>query len=395
MKIGFHFNADHESLGSYYGWPIKIELFSKILQKRNLNISTKIFIGDLLFMQYSSDITESNDSIPEVVTYSYRFNQEKYNQLFHAWLYSANNNWKRFDRGKIKDAINQNIYVICLESIDLENVEYIDNTLKGYAPYIGAMEVDESNKTHWLLYGNSLIPYGRLTDRRLNLFYDFGNNDLDVEEQKEYKALGFESVDFECLNYKYTIFDKYHNFEHARRISEWKKGFGSLLAFVADDTVSRLSDAAPDLGNRLWSALSTFENAETNEQFAQVMTSCRRIFEYITDKVFPPTDEPSDSGNSLKTDKYKNRIYEYAKQSKLGNTNIDLIVASTDQLFKQWEKLNNLANKGVHKEVFRNETRRCFIRTILLLDDIISLKQEPFEIGPELDFEGLFGSLND
>lgn len=390
MKIGFHFNADHESLGFYYGWPIRKELFGKILQKRNLNISTKIFVGDLLFMLYSMDNLERVDETTGVTSISHVFNREKYDQLFYAWLCLANNNWKSFDQDKIKEAINQNIFVICLESIDLENAEYIDSALREYAPYIGAMEVDESNKTHWLLYGNSLVPYGRLTDRKLNLFYDFGDDDLDTEEQREYKELGFEKVDFECLNYKYTIFDRYHNFEHARRIAEWKKGFGSLLAFVADDTVSRLSDVAPDLGNKLWSALTTFENAETNEQLAQVMTTCRRIFEYVTDQIFPPTEELSDSGNSLKADKYKNRIYEYAKQSKFSNTNLDLIMASTEQLFNQWDKLNKLANKGVHKEVFRNKTRRCFIRTILLLDDIIALRQTPFEIIPGLDLSILF-----
>lgn len=395
MKIGFHFNADHPSLGCFYGISIYKEVFSKILQKRNLNISTKIFIGDLLFMLYTSDVVEdssvSNDV--RVTKQTYSFNQERYIELFNAWLYSTTNNWKSFDNEKLKEAINQNICVVCFESIDLNHTEYIDNALKEYPPYIGAMEVDESNKMHWLLYGNSLIPYGRLTNKQLNLFYELGDDDLDVAAKEEYKPLGFERVDFECLNYRYSIFDRYNNYEHARRVSEWKKGFGSLLAFVADDVVSRLSDIAPDLSNKLWAALSTFDNAETNEQLAQVMTSCRRIFEYITDNVFPPTNEPSDSGNSLKADKYIGGIYEYAKQSKLGNTNIDLIVASTDQLFSQWDKLNNLANKGVHSEVFRNETRRCFIRTILLLDDIISLNQEPFEITPDLDLSIILDKL--
>lgn len=158
------------------------------------------------------------------------------------------------------------------------------------------------------------------------------------------------------------------------------------MAFIADDTVSRLSDIAPDLGDRLWAALDTYESAETNEQLAQVMATCRRIFEYVVDRIFPPTDELSDSGHSLKADKYKNRLYEYARRSKCGDANTNLITASMELLDSQWDKLNKLANKGVHTEVYRNEARRCFIRTIMMLDDIISLKTGSFEIKPELDF---------
>jgi len=201
--------------------------------------------------------------------------------------------------------------------------------------------------------------------------------------------LGFSKVDFESLNWKYSIFDSYHNFEEARRIAEWKRNSGALLAFIADDIVSKLSDIAPDLGNKLWSALKTFEEAETNEQFAQVTASCRRIFEYVTDCIFPPTDEKIDE-HSLKADKYKNRLFAYADSSRKSDTNIDLIVASTTTLFEQWDKINSLANKGVHSEVFRSETRRCLLRTIMLLDDIVSLKATAFEIKPKLDFDNIF-----
>lgn len=385
MKVALHFNADHESLGSFYGYSIYKEIFKKILNHRNLNISSKIFVGDLLFLVYSKEVVDEKVE-GNMTTTSYRINHEKYTQLIESWLFSEENNWKKFIDERLQEALSQNIFTVCFESVDLKNSEYIFESLKDYEPFIGSMEINDSNKTHWMLYAQSLIPYARIINRRLNLFHDsFESDDLDTEMQKEFALLGFESVDFEDLKLKYTIFDAYNNYDHARRIAEWKRGFGSSLAYIADNVVSQLTDIAPDLGNKLWSALNTYECAETNEQLAQVVTTCRRIFEYTTDCIFPPQEGTSDTGNSLKADKYKNRIFEYLKQNKISSTNIDLITASTELLFAQWSKLNSLANKGVHAEVFREETRRCLIRTVLMLDDIISIKEGPFELKPEIN----------
>jgi len=372
MKIALHFNADHEEFSGIYGYPIYKKVFGALLSNRTLNISSKIFVGDLLFMAYSSEAVSSKTEGKTTQT-SYRVNSERYSEMINSWLYSEENNWRKFHEEKLHFIWTQNVFTICFESIDLKNAEYLFNSLAAYDPFIGAMEINDGNELHWLLYSRSLIVYARITNKKLNLFHDFESGDLDTEMQREYLSLGFDSVDFEDIKSRYTLFDQYHNFTHARRIAEWKKGFGSSLAYIADHVVSQLVDIAPELGNKLWSALNTYESSETSEQYAQVITSCRRIFEYVTDCVFHPQNEPSESGNSLKADKYRNRIYEYAKQNRISSTNTDLIVASTDLLFAQWSKLNNLANKGVHADVYRDETRRCLIRTVLMLDDIISL----------------------
>lgn len=374
MKVALHFDADDKSLGSLYGYSIYEEVFKKILDNRNLSISSKIFVGDLLFLMYSQEMVEEREE-GNVKSTTYRVNQEKYIQLIENWMFSEENNWKKFVHEQLDKVFDHNIFVVCFESIDLKNSEYLFESLKDYKPFIGAMEINDSNKIHWKLYAQSLIPFARIINSKLSLFHSsINDDDLDVGLQEEFITFGFSTVDFEDLKARYTIFDTYNNYNHARRIAEWKKGFGASLAFIADNVVSQLSDIAPDLGNKLWSALNTYESSETNEQFAQVITTCRRIFEYVTDCVFPPQDELSETGNSLKADKYKNRIFEYAKKNRISSTNLDLVLASTELLFAQWSKLNNLANKGVHSEVYRDETRRCLIRTVLMLDDIISLK---------------------
>jgi hypothetical protein len=382
MKIGYHFNADYQPFEGYYGLPIETKIFQTILSDRTLNISSKIFIGDLLLINLSTDKEVKGN------TETHYFNKEKFLAAVNSWLNPDNTVWRQFHPDKILEVLDKNIFVVCFESIDLKTAEYLHKELGAYPAYLGAMEVDDSSKVHWSLYSGSLIAFARIINKNLSLFHQ-GEDDKDFSFKTEFEKLGFGKVEFENLNWKYTIFDTYANFEEARRIAEWKRSSGALLAFIADDIVSRLSDIAPELGNKLWSALKTFETAETNEQYAQVTATCRRIFEYVTDCIFPPTDEKMD-GHSLKAPQYKNRLFAYADISRKSDTNIDLIVASTATLFEQWEKINLLSNKGVHSEVYRSETRRCLLRTIMLLDDIVSLKASAFAIKPKLIFDDIF-----
>lgn len=381
MKIAFHFDADSELLGCCYGDVVHERIFTDLLQNRNLIISSKIFIGDLLFGVYSSEcIAEEGDEY-ESVKLSYRMNDDRYKRMFEQWIMSVSKGWNTFDMHRLIGLREHNIYTVCFESIDKKTALYLDNALKDFTPYLGAAKIMEYDQLQWILYGMSLVPFGRIVNRSLNVFYDEWQTPFMLDSS--WMEI-FDKVTEEKLNLRYTIFDKYHDYSHARRVAEWKENCGSMLAFVADDVVSRISDIAPDISDKLWAALIGFEGAETNEQNAQVMTSCRRIFEYVVDRVAPESDELTESGHSIKKNKYRNRLYEYAMRCRKSDADIDMILASLDHLTAQWDKLNALANKGVHAEVYREEARRCFIRTILLLEDIVSLSKSPFPIQTEL-----------
>lgn len=381
MKIAFHFDADSELLGCCYGDLVHERIFTDLLQNRNLIISSKIFIGDLLFGVYSSECIDEEDDEYGSVKLSYRMNDDGYKRMFERWIMSVSKGWNTFDMHRLIGLREHNIYTVCFESIDKKTALYLDNALKDFTPYFGAAKIMEYDQLQWILYGMSLVPFGRIVNRSLNVFYDEWQTPFILDSS----WVGiFDKVTEEKLNLRYTIFDKYHDYSHARRVAEWKENCGSMLAFVADDVVSRISDIAPDISDKLWAALIGFEGAETNEQYAQVMTSCRRIFEYVVDRVAPESDELTESGHSIKKNKYRNRLYEYAMRCRKSDADIDMILASLDHLTAQWDKLNALANKGVHAEVYREEARRCFIRTILLFEDIVSLSKSPFSIQTEL-----------
>ncbi|MFF2177388.1 hypothetical protein ACFVT8_13075 [Lysinibacillus sp. NPDC058147] len=375
MKLALHFNADHASITTpFYGMPIHKATFLHLLQYRALNLSCKVFIGDLLLANSAYEFVSTDSGKMG------KFNKEKYLEIINQWIFSSNNTWNSFNWDRIEEVFECNVFVICFENIEFELAYYLHKKLQEFAPYLGSIEVDDSSELHWEIYSNSLSPMYRIMNEEIHLFWDGFS-----EESKDYGWLdflakcGFKNVAFESLEGKYSIFDKYHNYKHARRVAEWKKMSSNLLAFLSDDVVSRLSDAAPELGNKLWAAFKTFNESETEEQYAQVTTSCRRIIEYVADSLFPPTDEQLE-GRKLKGPHYKNRLLAFADIERRSDTNIDVVIASTNLLSEQIDKLVDLVNKGVHAEVYREESRRCLIRTVMLLDDFISLRKDPFII---------------
>ena len=283
---------------------------------------------------------------------------------------------------KIHYFIEQDVFVICFETIQKEIADKLHNSLLNEEHYLGCFEIDNSIQLHWWLYGECIAPKFRMLNKEIYILLDTDNEE-EKETAEHYKDLfsgiPFRKINIEFSNYRYSILDDNHNFENANRTSEWKKSTESLFTTITDEIIAKLTDAAPELTDRLWTINHTFLNAQIGEQYALAMTSCRRLFEYIVDCLFPASNELVD-GHSLKKDRYKNRLLEFAKRELKSETNIDLIVTNTVSLFDEWSKLYELSNKGVHNDVHRQECRRCIIRTVLLLDDLISIKQTPFEV---------------
>lgn len=379
MKVAYHFLADHPDLGSPYHLPIIRRLVSTILTHLPLRLSTKVFVGDLLLHRLATDQRQEGTNVVETI------NQSKFHEKINQWLHPDSSVLVRFIDEMSAIAVSHSIFVVCLESIDEDAAFLLHKRLSSLEVewYCGMMEVDDAAQIHWYLYSEFLRPLFRISGNKATVFWD----GVDEENKKDrsivdvLEASGLRPCTFEALNGRYTIFDAYHNPDHARRVTIWKRRTGNLLAFVADNAISRLSDPAPDLGDKLFAALKTFEGAETNEEYAQVMVSCRRIFDYVADFLLPPSQERE--GHS----KYKNRLRAFADAEKASKTNTALVSVSVEVWAQQLDKLGDLANKGVHEEVFREEARRCLLRTILLLDDVISLREHPFEVKSHVDSE--------
>lgn len=361
MKVAYHFKCTEIKV--QYDKLFYDIVFTNLLNLKESFISTKVLSGDLLIYNHLSQSESPNDLL---------------NYLFQT----KGNTWRQILFEKANFFIEQKVFVICFETIQKEIANKLHDTLLKEEHYLGAYEIDNSIELHWWLYGECIGAKFRILHDEASVIVNT-DNDEENETAKHYKELltgiPFKKVNIEFSNYRYSLLDDHHNFENAKRAAEWKKSTESLFTTITDEIIAKLTDIAPELTDRLWTINHIFSSAQIGEQYALAMTSCRRLFEYIIDCLFPATDEIID-GHSLKKDKYKNRLYEFAKREMASEANIDLIVTNTSSLFDEWNKLYELSNKGVHSNVHRQECRRCIIRTILLLDDLISIKQTPFEV---------------
>ena len=369
MKAAFHFNSGLPGLGNPYGPPIERIVFSKILAERHIRLATKVFRGDLPLLVLSPD-------------------PETYEQALKRWRIQAQNGWRRFTQ-RMENFGQTDVFVICFESVTREFATKLHKQLAAEECYLGAVEVDDAAAIHWELYSDALALTYRLSDCNIAVLYDETQGDEPSAEEKEEDTkrllgLGFERVTFEETHGKHTYFDKYHNFKHARRVAEWKSKFGDVLGFMADEVVCRLGDHIPELPDKLWAAIDTYDNAETDEQYAQVSATCRRIMEFVADKLFPPTNEER-NGHKLGPKNYRNRLMAFVENQTKSATQVELIASSLDLFAEHVEKLQDLANKGIHAEIQREGARRALVRTVFILDDIVALRPESFPIRPEID----------
>lgn len=139
MNIAFLFNADHDSLGSFYGAQIyDYILTSGILQKTKRGM--RVSIGDILTFSTSAGETfEYFNSLCQRIYSPKYYDRLQYNALTKTYLESTVFCW-----------LFQNMTVEIAQELHL----YLG---KKASPYLGAMDVDFSDSTQLKFFRNSLI----------------------------------------------------------------------------------------------------------------------------------------------------------------------------------------------------------------------------------------------
>ncbi len=352
-------------------------VFEAFLKDAKASMHAVIFSGDVLFASVAATRTKTKTGWTDSVT------PEKLHLVLERWLKPENAILTSIpDWQKLFESWSH-LCAICVEGISRRLVASIDDALQALPAYLGYMEVDDESPVHWALYTNSLCARYRITGRRLGILGDKEEDDPTKEAAMSH--LPFDAIEWESLNLRYSFWDKNHDFEAAKRGAAWRRIGSDFLSTIADGILVRLSDPCPDIRNRLFTIIDAFTRAETDEAYSQVALSCRRLIEHVADSLFPAQEKDGRLGEG----KFHNRLLAFADQERKSDTNIDLICVSTKALAEQIEKLAKLVNKGVHQTAFQDEARRCIIRTILLLDDIIALKPSAFPIAADLDLSFL------
>ncbi len=89
MRTGFHFDADNECLGTFYGAAIEEKFFRALASAGNPGLSTKMYAGDLRLNSFALEWSGTEEAKV------YSFNEEKYADGFAGWLAAALPAWGR------------------------------------------------------------------------------------------------------------------------------------------------------------------------------------------------------------------------------------------------------------------------------------------------------------
>ncbi len=357
MKVAFHFNADLKGFKGCYGTPITEMCFRILLAQDSSRLHFKIFCGDLLVSKYIYDT-------------------KKRDKLMRGLLRTPCPLWQSLHPDFSELMLTHRIYVLVFEGIGNKICDLLHTSLEGNEAYLGAQQVHETNPIHWVLYGASLVPSYRLLGKELRLLYSVDEKGTRDEGMAEHWCkLPFSSVTFEDVGVRHTIFDTYNSHKHACHVADLSETLVDHLDGVADQVLLRLSDIAPQLTDVLYSAFQRLEHLETSEDLAYASLSCRRILENLADVVYPPRKELVE-GRRVTDKEYRNRLWAYISDCLSGREK-ELLIVELNDIGRRVEKIDALANKGIHDKASLSEVRRLLIGEVILLYDILTLVPPP------------------
>ncbi len=357
MKIAFHFDATAYQ-GNYSTEPLGAT-FRLIVNHHAWFGTSKVFTGDLI-------LTGDNPSKSQALKAAY------------LWLSTSEGQWSGVDVDRFLPlAIGHAIYTICIDSIEASIARDTHRKLQGVGSYVGAQEVDYTNKIQ--LSGTSrLIHFGRIVGKRFRVFASHEDPEHLTEETREWRLVevrdlgAFDAVDFEITNMRRTIFDTRpwpqgeQQEAHARRV------LIDIAETMIDRTLSEFGDGVLSFPETLFAATSAFERAATSEQYAHVGVSCRRLLDQVADQLYPPRADSSELGPS----QTMARLMQFVKERAADEKTAKVLEREINDVYGRITALRQLANRLLHAPASRDAARRCLIQTVVLLDDIRALAGE-------------------
>ena len=137
--------------------------------------------------------------------------------------------------------------------------------------------------------------------------------------------------------------------------------------FLVDNYLGRI---APDALQRFVAAQQRAVSG-ASEEWSQALLSLRRMLKALADALYPPRDEEID-GHRMDESSYVNRFWQFVKER--ATRDKAAILASTVQYTGQRiEALYDLASKGTHADVSREEVDLAVVHTYLLAADLLSM----------------------
>ena len=162
--------------------------------------------------------------------------------------------------------------------------------------------------------------------------------------------------------------------------------FGNTAKVVFEEYQAKVDNYFTSMPTSTLQKLNAIEDLMEDgnpERYAQVLTSCRRLWTATAKSLFaellPNYTEKTfrtKSGKEIDVsgDHDNNKlsaVIEILQSKAAKNT---LVGSETIYLIDWMEQINNRQSAGVHSEVTREEAMQCIIHTYITLGDILSLK---------------------
>lgn len=366
MDIAYHFDVDMlhaQHPNTRYNFPVLEKLFRSLLKANFNNLNLKIFEGDLLVYNY--------------------INTDKFDSLVNGILgLDFPRIWRDINKDKLKKTMISSVsYVVLVEGLSDHMRDHINQSFKDEKSYIGAIQIIGANGVHWSLYKQSLSPQYRYVDKELRIFYTMDEEDTrDTDLEVKWKQFPFQTVQWENLNARHTIFDAYENFDRSVLLVKLNEILSSRLAQLAEDILLRLGDLNPELQSTLYAAFKAFYSVQTAEEISHVAISCRRFIEGLANTLYPAKEEQVNE-RGVKQDAYRNRLWAYIEERlDTSKESKNLVKTGVQDLGSRINKIDKLAQKGLHANITLLEIDRLLIALVTVTYDLLSLTQPPTEV---------------
>lgn len=270
------------------------------------------------------------------------------------------------------------LVVHLIEGLTLDQTNRLNLALKSMASCVGYVALDERQPLHWAIY--QLPSRYRIVGGQLRIQY-FAAMDDDPEHWQGRVTHWsgtrlFNRVVLEDLGVQQTIYDEYDNLETSQRKASLSHLLEDQLQGVSNDLVLRLFDLDPRLLEAAHAALTATETAENAEQRAHVALSLRRLLERLADSLFPPVETPN-SARKLGPKEYRNRLWAYVEENTDSKSRRTVALTALEDVGNRIDRLDKLANSGLHSDLDPSELQRLLIATIALIYDLVVLAPPP------------------
>ena len=136
----------------------------------------------------------------------------------------------------------------------------------------------------------------------------------------------------------------------------------------------RLKEINPNIFNSLERIKQQLIEEEKDFKWQQVAFECRDIIQDFTHSLYRPEYLPDGEKAPKKPEtKRKLKFILENRLNKSENTERELIEGLIEYLYKYFDCINSLIQKGVHRDIEKSDAERCLIYTYLFIGDVLSL----------------------